>query len=220
MNRRAFLATLAGAILGKVVGPKLVAEPTAAAWEAAHRLPPLPVENTYVTLETFCAEVLRIVDEELKWLKLLYPVHAESYRDWRMGDTLMVREPARLDLPFHPESLTERIRPVTIDQNVSGQLDLRDERLDAPFGLLSKHRIEPIALSMAECIERTIKRRGGAEVLASMDPGHVPGVSRSAIMSRAGLSLRGIEAIAPRWDGRKIVEYRPLLRLDMQYGLG
>jgi len=221
MNRRAFLATLAGAILGKVVGPKLVAEPTAAAWEAANRLPPLPYENTYVTLETFCAETLRIVDEELKWLKL-QRVHGETL-PYRMGDTVMVREPARLDLPFDLlQPIIDKIHPVTLNQMVGFDMDLRDVDLRQPFDRISTRHVEPVAVLMAERITHTIKHRGGAEILASVDMPHVPGVPRSVCMSRpeAGLSIRGIEAVVPRYWNGTVAEYRPLLRLQMLYGLG
>lgn len=47
------------------------------------------------------------------------------------------------------------------------------------------------------------------------------GVNRSAVVwnKENGLSLRGMEAVVPELRNGKVVDWCPLLRLDMTYGV-
>ena len=226
LSRRGLLGLLGGAILGaKVIGPKLIAEPTPAVWEAAKALPRTPLINTYVPLETVCAETLRILDQELKWLHLRQQCVDMNTRV-KQGDTFHVRDPPvfvpwRM-YPLHPKDAndmiqpmcTDRLRHITIDLASHVRL-LLDEDPDCEFGQISKRYIEPAAHSLAEEVIQGIRRQGGGEVLVTAAL-NIPSQIGRGVIARSeetGLVLRGVEYF-------DIVRGRPEVRIDMLYGVG
>lgn len=93
-SRRGFFGLLAGALLAKVIGPRLIAgvdrAPAMREAAASHI-----VEHTYLPLEVFSSRVLEIVNQELKWLRLKQ-VHSD-FEHLHLGDTVAVREPCRFE---------------------------------------------------------------------------------------------------------------------------
>lgn len=222
LSRRGLFGLLGGALLAKVVGPRLIAEPTAALWEAAKAMPPTPIVNTYVPLEQVCADVLRIVNQELKWLRLRQ-VSEDYGAHRRIGDAVHIRDPARLQLDWknfpHPDSILETIRPVLLDKVAMAAIDLSTLDRDCPFGHLSKQYVEPAAYHLAEHVINGIRRHGGGQVLvtgALQTVDHIP----KCVIARdkdAGLVIRAIEHHQPFHPERG---WRPELRIEMLYGLG
>jgi hypothetical protein len=222
-SRRGFFATLAGALLGATVGPKLVAAPTPDLWRAVPKLPLPPVLNTYVPLEVVCAETLKIVNEELKWLRLTQ-LHG-GLRN--VGDTWMVREPARLDLRPSDlntisQGITDRLRVIHVCETSNVEIDLRDADVWRPLNEFDARHIKPAAYGLAEAVIKSVRRNGGAEYLASVDQAIPSGVYKGVVMSNpeSGLSIRALEAVVPEMRGGKLVDWKPVLHIDMLYGLG
>jgi hypothetical protein len=225
LTRRGFFSTLAGAVLGCVVGPKLLAQPPDELWAAIPRLPLLPVENSFVPLEAACAEILRIVDKELQWLRLnRLPFNSVSGR-WpssRFGDTVMVRKPAWFDkaclrepeLVIHEDYLrVELNRMARVDLPAECFGDMRSH----PFRV-ARRSIEPLGQMLAAKIVAGIRHNGGAETLICAEQSVSAGadIERVVVMSRpdAGLSLRGALVECAPYSRAGVVQF------DMLYGLG
>jgi hypothetical protein len=146
-NRRGFLGTLAGLVLGgRVIGPKLLAEPTAKTWESippaeppakewqpVHWLPD-PVE-TFLPIEVFVSLVSQAMGPEVGWLRreqsiLDEPWAADALRSCcygrygaGLGQPLYIRERARLyvgdhGLPERPEMIREHLIAITEGHHV------------------------------------------------------------------------------------------------------
>ena len=220
-TRRGLFGLLGGALLAKVIGPKLIAEPTPAAWEAAKRLPRNPVANTYVPLQIACSRILQIVSRELKWLRL---EHSLVDREVRFGECFPYYRPLEFKpdpeaFPFPPDPalMTARYDVRVWHFQPTVTFDLRDSEYECPFGHLEKRHIEPAGFKLAEDIIHFVRREGGGEVLASGKLWMPPDVARSVLVSSEdlGLAIRAQEDIATDWNsgGR-----RPIVRLDMILG--
>lgn len=229
LSRRGIFGLLGGALLAKVVGPQIIAPPTPKLWEAAKVLPPRPIVNTYLPLEYVCAETLRIVNDDLKWLRLRQVYEEDSdVHARRFGDTMRLCRRARfevhdlylLDPGKHPEIIYGHCDPVTYDRQAYVDLNLSTLDPECPFGHLSKNYVEPTAHRLAEHIINDIRHHGGAEALVTGRLSVPHGVDRCVLAKNedAGLAIRAVEVFAPPYshDG----EWQPTLRLDMLYGLG
>jgi hypothetical protein len=223
-SRRGFFGLLGGALLAKIVGPRLISDPTPQLWEAAKVLPVQPIVNTYVPLEYVCAEALRIVNEELKWLRLRQV--SDTHQERRFGDTIFSRNP----LIFYPwdiyperesrQLLSESHRAILLDEIAQATINLTTLDPECPLGHLSENYIEPAARQLAESVIYGVRRHGGGEVLAT---GALQSVdhARRCVIARSdelGLVIRATEWLStplyrqPGW--------RPELRIEMLYGLG
>jgi hypothetical protein len=225
-TRRGFFSTLAGALLGgAVVGPKLLQAAPVELWQAAPNLPITPVVNQYVPLEAFTAEVLRIMNEELKWLRLKQT--AVFHVEGRPGYTAMTRRlvcftPIEFDSFPQPKGvIRESFARVPLLQpaNVAVPLDGLDRY--RPFDEIARRHIQPTAYSLAEQIIQSVRRNGGAEYLVTAPQSLPNGVDKALIMNNpdAGLNLRAVvdRYVCPDSSGRA---RPPELRIDMLYGLG
>jgi len=222
-SRRGFLGMLAGAVLAKVVGPKVLVQPTEPIWKQALSLSPkaTPVE-TFMPLEVMAQKVLEVVDREIKWLRLdRFDTNdvGIGWRDWYRGDTVVLRPPQRFvaqlqdDEPW-PRPLIERLVPVQLMYNAGADLAMDPLRDNPTLEQFTKAYIEPTGYAMAERIIDAVRAHGGAGAMVTV-PCQIPGgVIRSvdARNSEARLSLRAIEDYHPGFDRR-------ITRFDILFGL-
>lgn len=221
MRRRGFLGLLAGAVLGKVIGPKLTAEPTSAIWEAAVGQPStiLAAEDTFVPLEVMANRILEVVNQEIKFLKMLQ--HTDEWRrESRIGDMTYVRvpEPFLPDLTCPPPiRLINRTRPVLIDQ--ACYVDLPRDDLRHSWGQYSVRNIDPLAYRLAENMINTVRRKGGADFLVTVRGSTPIDATRvvHAHLPETGLTLRAMEYDRPVAIHGGVVH---ATHFDMLYGLG
>jgi len=226
MTRRGIFGLLGGALLAKVVGPKLIAEPTEAAWRAVKHLPENPVRmaqrlDTYLPLEAVCARTLATLHRELKWLRL-QQVFVD--RESRLGESIATRVAHALTPPTFevapPILIEEQFQWVRYDSRMQVGLDLSDVDPDAPFGYVAERLVDPAAHSLVERIIGDIRHRGGAEIMAcarlAVERG--AGVERCVVAKNEdfGLSVRATTADT----SRRPLACRPSLFLDIGYGLG
>jgi hypothetical protein len=226
LTRRGIFGLLGGALLAKVVGPQLIAAPTPKLWEAAKVLPRRPIINTYLPLEYVCAETLRIIHEDLKWLRLRQ-VYEDCPYDRRYGDEMCLSRRARLEaIDFdNPPAETPLIvcgayDRILYDSQMHVDLDLSTLDPECPFGHISQNYVEPAAHQLAEHIIRDIRYRGGAEALVTGRLAVPHGVDRCVLSQNeeSGLAIRAVEVFGLPYshDGK----WQPNLRIDMLYGLG
>lgn len=227
MNRRGFLATLAGVLLGsKALGPFSIDTPTPELWKAAPSLPLRPRANGFVPLQMMVAETVRIVAQETEWLRLKR-IYDDTGRHRRVGDTVQVRIPQ----PFMPlagpdidwgRSLMpiDRFRLVNILQLASVQIKFEpDEIRGRPLPEFSHIHVKPAALGLAEKVIQLIRRNGGAEYMVTTDlTMNIPDIPRAALVlgQNEELSLRGVHL--PRYPGSD--DHREIVQIDMLFGLG
>jgi len=166
-TRRGFLGLLAGAVLGKIIGPKLIADPTHENWLHAVSLErPTPIES-YQPLEILSARILEVVERELKWLRMNQWA-VDEWRTVKSGDTVMVRTPLPLWSPHYHLSPLDHLTPVTLLQQVAVDIDLDNYHscpIHRAWDEYSERRIEPLGLSLAERIIQSVRRAGGANLL-------------------------------------------------------
>lgn len=158
ITRRGLFGVLGGLLLAAKteLAPRAIAEPTEQLWKEAKRLPSWPIVNTYVPYEYLCAETLRIVNEELKWLHLEQSVFEHSYSA-RLGDSFQVRERAM----FVNYRTIDLLNYASVNLGQTNDLFERDR----PFGHISKHMVKPAAYQLAEGVIQGIRRNGGGEYL-------------------------------------------------------
>lgn len=223
LTRRGFFGLLAGAVLGKIIGPRVIAPLGEPSWNAAVRAKPFPVENTYLTLEQICRQVLDTMDKELRFLKV-ERMNTDSMYSWdpvRLGETVRYRRPVPFtpDLSISPLSY-ESMNLVTLNRAVHSGFRV-DPDWPHAWKELSANIVQPVAYGLAEQIIWDCRRMGGAEILCVGTLEHRPEFSRSVIAANpeSGLSLRAVEYLdappsLPPWD-------RPErhVRFDLLYGL-
>jgi hypothetical protein len=220
-SRRGFFGLLAGALLAKVIGPRLIAgvdrAPAMREAAASHI-----VEHTYLPLEVFSSRVLEIVNQELKWLRLKQ-VHSD-FEHLHLGDTVAVREPCRFE-PREGFALYGGIvgrRMVNIDCHSHADLTLDADfwRFKRPWKELDELLITPLGMALAENVIRTVRRRGGGEYLVCVDQA-IPGEVKRGVISKdpgVGLSLRALEDGHPSRGEPRTPER--VMRFDIMFGLG
>ncbi len=220
-TRRGFLGLLAGAILGKILGPRVLASVERAP-EMARSLESSMASNTYLPLEIFSSRVLEIVHREVKWLRLKQLHQDFNSFGYLPGHTSFVRYPARLSLApldtidHSMEVYPDRIIPVTIDTQINVDLDLNAFDWDRPWSEVDQRYLEPIGRSLAERLIGCVRRHGGAEYLVSVDQ-HLPTEVPRVVLARypeAGLSLRAMQL-----PDQSHLYGRDALRFDMLFGL-
>jgi hypothetical protein len=221
MNRRGFLGLLGGALLGKVLGPKLLATPDAALWKEAIKLPAQPVINQYLPMEHILAEMLKIVDQELAWLRIPR-VYEPRLTQWgaRFGDSVHVRAPV-VSTPLYgqsyaPEAISERFQVVNLSNTAHALLP--PDVNDRGWPEISESLVPALATGLARSIEGCIRASGGADVMVVADCQVVDGIDQCVIAKseESSLSLRGVRWVELNPDQPN---YGWNTRVDMLYGL-
>lgn len=226
-SRRGFFGLLGGTVLGKIVGPRLLAEPTAETWALNRTLAPTP-EISYLPLEAASYEILRLMDQELRWLRLKR-LYADPWRGYRLGDSIMIRELSGFvpwpEPDFVFESRLNWPRRVNLINHAQAVFEMPEaRRFGGRWGEVAEYRIMPTAFSLAEQVIEDVRRNGGAKCLIGADLTVPAGVARTIIArsEETGLSIRAtqyvgeeIESGSPNLCGRPI----PKLCVEMLYGL-
>jgi hypothetical protein len=227
MNRRGFLATLAGALLAHKVGPFQI-ETGPEVWKAAPALPLYPITNQYIPLQVFAAEAVKSISRELKWLRLKNHRVPNYYADraYRLGDTVQLRKPYVFTINediTDVQAIVERYVPVSMTHTVGVHIPFEMEEIRGrPLPEFCKRHLEVASALMAENIIRHVRAAGGADHLVTADLTlDIPQVPRAALVlgEAEDLSIRAIHMpryldVTGRFEGREVI------RLDMLFGLG
>ncbi len=222
-TRRGIFGLLGGALLAKLVGPRLIAEPTEALWQAAKVLPVRPVVNTYVPLEQICAEMLRFLNMQLEQLELRQL--ADEQLHTKIGTTCFVRYPAELELDWPTFPIPGPILPkrweVTLGHSATVSMDV--ETLNRPDFTLEELRelfLRPAAGAIAsKIVQRARTKKAKVLVTGGLPPRSDADRCVIARDDKAGLIIQANQYSQMPHKGD--YEYgKPALRVSILYGLG